>query len=197
MKFIFEHAPAQAWFAGVIFFFVISNLIVAWVLAVLVVGYTQLTSLLRGDPSPYKPRDLNESESTAKAKQSAAPKSLWRRISDYWEERYLCYYAVALMAAEIHRDHTKSFSVRAIFEQMANMASEGNIFIGYGLFGLIVLSFALGLAEMCTGFRGGIWIRKGLEHVGIYGGLVRGKEKERIGDEEAGYANEKGERLEV
>ena len=46
--------------------------------------------------------------------------------------------------------------------------------IGYELqFGLIVLSVALGLGEICTGFRNGIWIRKGFEYAGIKGGLVR------------------------
>jgi hypothetical protein len=197
-KSILEHAPAQTWFAGVFFALIASNCFMVMGLVVLVAGFTQLTSLLCGGPSPFKPLDLTKSETITKAKQPdlAPSKSLRKRISDWWRKhwRITCYYVITLMAADIHRDHTKPYVILEIFEQVGRMTFEAFPIIEYELLGLIVLSFALGLGEICTGFRGGIWIRKGLERAGIMSGLLKRKQ---IGDVEAGYVNGKEERLKV
>jgi hypothetical protein len=200
IKSILEHAPAQAWFGGVIYGLIASHLILVIAFVILVAGFAQFTSLLCGDPSPFEPLDFNKLENTGKANQPdlTPAKSLRKRTSG-WSSRLACYNIIALMAAEIHRDHTKPFSMRAFVEQMGIMGLEAIPIIKYELLGLVVVSIALGFCEICTGFRCGIWIRKGLRRVGINGGLVRGiwKEKKRIGDEEAGYFDEKEARLEV
>ena len=52
------------------------------------------------------------------------------------------------MVTEIRGDHIISFSIHAVFEQVGHDNFQGIPIIGYELFGLIVLSFALGLGEI-------------------------------------------------